>query len=164
MNASGAGPASASPADGESARTRLRRPAALLALAAVPWVVVPADGRLLAVFPWGLATTAPVTVTSLWDYYFVYTDTLPRRLRAWPTATLLHAGALAYALIGTYRPGLEDRRVTGGVVVLAGASNLVVTAGLLRVGAPAFPAGTVLAWAAAWWLYGPDLYGIVGGR
>jgi len=129
-----------------------RRPLALLAVALLPWSVL-TTGEL--VFAWGLVTTDPVHVTTLTDYLFVYTMGLPTRLLAWPVAVLLYLLALASAAVGAVGP--EDRRVTAGLLVLAGASHLRFSVGLARPGALAVPTGTVLLWLAAWWFHWPDL-------
>ncbi|MEF8774314.1 MAG: TIGR04206 family protein [Halobacteriales archaeon] len=139
----------------------MRRPLAILALAAVPWVVVPVGGHLSLLFPWGMATLEPLSTTPLWRY-LEYTSGLPRRLRAWPASTFLWTIALAYAMVGSIRPSLEDCRVTGALLVLSGASSLIVVVGLVRGGTPALPVGTVAVWAVAWWFHWPDLRAAFG--
>jgi len=145
------------------AAVRDRRLLAVAALFLVPWTVVPDGANLALVFPWGLANTAPPGVTTLPEYLLVYTRGLPRYLRAWPVATILHACALASAGAGRFRMGLEDRRVTGGLLALAGVSSLRVTLGLLGSGAVAVPLGTAAAWTVAWWFHAPAFRGLVGG-
>ncbi|WP_435179590.1 TIGR04206 family protein [Halorussus sp. AFM4] len=132
----------------------VRRLLALLSFLLVPWTVL-GSGDL--VFAWGLATLDPVHVTTLPDYLFVYTRGLPNRLLAWPIAVALYLLAIANALLGTAAPRLEDRRVTGGLLVLAGASDLWFALGLTRPGLVAVPVGSVLLWVAAWWFHWPDL-------
>ena len=127
---------------------------ALLFLLLVPWTVL-TSGDL--VFAWGLATIDPISVTTLPDYLFVYTRGLPNRLLAWPVAVLLYLLAVANALLGAVAPRLEDRRVTGGLLALAGASDLWFALGLTRPGLVAVPVGSVLCWTAAWWFHWPDL-------
>jgi uncharacterized protein (TIGR04206 family) len=131
-----------------------RRLLVLLAIAALPWSIL-ASGDL--VFAWGLVSTTPVHVTTLPDYLFVYTRGLPQRLLAWPVATLLYLLALANAALGTLAPDDEDRRVTGGLLVIAGLSHFWFSVGLWRPGFPVVPVGTVLLWTAAWWFHWSDL-------
>ncbi|UPV99273.1 TIGR04206 family protein [Halorussus gelatinilyticus] len=131
-----------------------RRALALLALAALPWTVL-TSGDL--VFAWGLATTDPIHVTTLSDYLLVYTQGLPNRLLAWPVAVLLYLLAVANAALGTVAPEREDRRVTGGLLALAGVSDLWFALGLRTPGLLAVPVGTVLLWTAACWFHWPDL-------
>jgi uncharacterized protein (TIGR04206 family) len=130
-----------------------RRLLALFGLSLLPWTVFPSGD---VVFAWGLVTTTPVHVTTLPDYLLVYTAGLPRRLLAWPVATLLYGLAVGNAVLGSVDANLEDRRVTGGLLVLAGASGLWFTLGLSRPGLLALPTGTVLLWTAAWWFHWPD--------
>jgi uncharacterized protein (TIGR04206 family) len=146
------------------AAVRDRRLLAVAALFLIPWTVVPSGANLALVFPWGLANTTPPGVTTLPDYLLLYTRGLPRHLRAWPVATVLHACALASAGAGTFRTGLEDRRVTGGLLALAGVSSLQVTLGLLGTGVVAVPLGTAAAWTVAWWFHAPAFRGLVGRR
>ncbi|NHN58159.1 MULTISPECIES: TIGR04206 family protein [Halorussus] len=131
-----------------------RRLLALAAISALPWTVL-SSGDL--VFAWGLATLDPLHVTTLPDYLFVHTRGLPNRLLAWPVAVLLYLLAVANALLGRLAPRLEDRRVTGGLLTLAGASDLWFALGLTRPGLVAVPVGSVLLWTAAWWFHWPDL-------
>ncbi|PSP54363.1 TIGR04206 family protein [Halobacteriales archaeon QS_1_67_19] len=131
-----------------------RRLLALVALAGVPWTVL-AAGDL--VFAWGLVATDPVHVTTLPDYLFVYTMGLPRRLLAWPVSAVLYALAVGNAGLGQLGARFEDRRVTGGLLALAGASHLWFAVGLASPGLLAVPLGTVLLWTAAWWFHWPDL-------
>ena len=127
---------------------------AVLALLLVPWTIL--GGRDF-VFLWGLATLDPVHVTTITDYLFVYTAGLPRRLLAWPVSSLLYLLAVGSAAVGV-AVGKEDRRVTGGLLVLSGVSHLWFALGMLRRSpSTAIPVGTVLVWAVAWWFYWPDL-------
>jgi uncharacterized protein (TIGR04206 family) len=128
---------------------------ALLALFVVPWTILVAPGGTTLVFPWGLANPATGNVTTLADYLFVYTAGLPQRLLAWPVAVLLYLAGVASAFAGRF----EDRRVTGGLLVIAGASNAVFASGFVRRGGQVVPLGTLLLWATAWWLYRSDLRG-----
>jgi uncharacterized protein (TIGR04206 family) len=130
------------------------RPLALVALAAFPWTVL-SSGDF--VFAWGLATLDPLHVTTLSDYLLVYTRGLPNRLLAWPIAVLLYVLAVGYALLGTFAPKREDRRVTGGLLALAGVSEFWFALGLRRPNLVAVPVGSVLLWTAAWRFHWPDL-------
>ena len=129
-----------------------RRLFALLAVGLAPWTVFPSGDF---VFAWGLVSTGPLHVTTLTDYLFVYTAGLPSRLLAWPVAVVLYLLAVASALFGPV--DREDRRVTGGLLVLAGVSHLRFSLGLTRPGLLVIPTGTVLLWTAAWWFHWSDL-------
>ncbi|RBI60957.1 TIGR04206 family protein [halophilic archaeon] len=133
---------------------------ALLALFAVPWTVLFAPGGTTLVFPWGLVNPATGHVTTLADYLLVYTAGLPQRLLAWPVSVLLYLAGVASAFAGRF----EDRRVTGGLLVIAGASNAVFASGFVRRGGQVVPLGTLLLWAAAWWFYRTDLRGSLDRR
>lgn len=139
------------PADAGRATRRL---AAVLALAAVPWTVLAYDGGVGFVFAWGLVNPAPPHVVPLPEYLFRLSGGaagLPRRLLAWPVSALLYVGAAASAAAG--RVGREDRRVTGGLLALAGVGHLAFAVGTGRPGLAAVPVGPVLLWAVAWWGY-----------
>ncbi|NEU59262.1 TIGR04206 family protein [Halorussus sp. MSC15.2] len=131
-----------------------RRLLALLALFFAPWTVL-STGDF--VFAWGLATFDPVHVTTLPDYLFVYTSGLPNRLLAWPIAVSLYLLAVGNAVLGQFGPDWEDRRVTGGLLALAGASDFWFALGMARPGLLAVPVGSVLLWIAAWWFHWSDL-------
>lgn len=137
---------------------------AFVGVGLLPWTVIP-SGDL--VFAWGLVTTSPVHVTTISDYLFVYTAGLPNRLLAWPVAVVLYMLALGNALLAGFKGfdgGCEDRRVTGGLLVLAGASDLWFAFGLTRPGFLALPTGTILLWTVAWWFHWPDLRDSLSGR
>jgi uncharacterized protein (TIGR04206 family) len=126
----------------------------LLALWVVPWTVVPYPSGVNLIFPWASATTNPLHVTPLW--WFIARnpggiEQLPPRLFAWPLATLLLVVAVLGALAG--RIGREDRRLTAGVLVLAGVVHLRVTVGLAGIGETAVPIGPLLAFGVASWHY-----------
>lgn len=135
-----------------------RRVVAVALLGLLPWTVVLLEGEASLVFGFGLVNTNPPTLVNLYDYLFVYTDGLPRRLQAWPAGVLLHAGALVSALGGLRR--LEDPRLTGGLLVFAGLAHAQVALGLhasygATAGIVVVPLGAAAAWAAAWWYYWP---------
>lgn len=131
------------------------RLAVLVALAAVPWTVILAGGRPTLVFPFGLLDAGSMRLVLLHDL-FARGGGLPRTPGLLPASVLLYLGALASATAGL--AGREDRRVTGGLLVLAGLAHLGVAFSLRhRPRYVAVPAGPVLLLAAAWWLYGRDL-------
>ncbi len=132
-----------------------RRLVVLLALAAVPWTAIPASRGLALVFPWGLANTHPPGITLLHEYVALIAG-LPRYLEAIPISAGLYALALASATGGIL--GREDRRVTAGLLAIAGASHLLVSLGFFRIGRTALPVGPLMLWAAAWWVYEGDLF------
>jgi uncharacterized protein (TIGR04206 family) len=131
---------------------------AIAALGLLPWSLQtftrPGSGITM-LFPWGLVNTAPWHVTSLYDYLFVYTVGLPEFILAWPVSVLLWAVALGSAL-GGYALGREDPRVTGAMLLLAGAAQVSVAVGFsVQPYRSAYPVGTVWLWAVAWWFYWP---------
>jgi uncharacterized protein (TIGR04206 family) len=140
---------------GRSTRTAVL---AILALVVVPWSVQTfSAGGVSFVFAWGLVTPGPLSVTTIYEYLFVYTVGLPPYILAWPLSVLLWALALASALVG-HLTGREDVRVTAALLVFAGLAQVSLARGFaLQPYRSAFPLGTVLLWATAWWLYGADL-------
>lgn len=139
-----------------------RAVAAILALAAVPWSVQTyAVGGATLLFPWGLVDPAGPHVTTLPDFLFVYTAGLPDYILAWPLGVALWGGALASALAGA-RWNREDVRVTAGLLVLAGVTQVTLARGFaVQPGRTAYPTGTVALWAVAWWWYWPAIRGRV---
>jgi uncharacterized protein (TIGR04206 family) len=141
-----------------------RRPAArrdlvaLLALAAVPWSVqVFVVGEFTFLFPWGLFNTNPLHVTTIWDFLFRYTVGLPNYILAWPLGVVLWLAAVASAALGA-AIGREDPRVTAGLLVLAGVTQLSVAVSFsVQPTRTAYPTGTVALWAVAWWRYWPRI-------
>lgn len=140
-----------------TARVRL---VAIAIAGLLPWVVVVGEGPAASVslvFSFGLVNPAPLHLTTLPDYLLVFTSGLPESLLAWPVATLLWVGALVSALVGLASTR-EDRRLTGGLLVLSGVSLIPVTVAVGRpAGVTAVPVGTVALWAVAWWGYGDAL-------
>ena len=136
-----------------------RRFLAVLVVGLLPWTALLSARGASFVFSFGLVNTGPLGLTNLYDYLFVYTAGLPERLRAWPVGVVLHVGALASAAGGLR--GLEDPRLTGGLVFFAGAAHARVAYGLYRtyVGTGAsvavLPIGALAAWAVAYWYYWP---------
>lgn len=129
---------------------------ALLSLLAVPWSiqVFPGRGETL-LFAWGLLNTAPVGVTTLFEFLFVYTRGLPEFIVSWPVSVVCYGGAVASAVVG-WRRGREDPRVTGGLLVIAGVAQLSLASGFsLQPGRTAWPLGTLALWTVAWWAYRP---------
>ncbi|WP_435096549.1 TIGR04206 family protein [Halarchaeum sp. P4] len=142
-------------------RAAVRRLLVLCAVGLVPWTVIrwTDAGRADygAYFAYGIGdvagplgahiTTLPTYVSqAVLDAYW---------LQAWPTAAFLFACALASAALGLL--GREDRRVTAGLLAMAGASaglhaaGLAVHNGRLVV----LPLGTLLLWSVALLAY-PD--------
>jgi uncharacterized protein (TIGR04206 family) len=132
-----------------------RRVLVLVALAVVPWSVqVFSVGDATFLFPWGLLNTNPLHVTPITDFLFRYTMGLPNYILAWPLGTLLWVGALASAVFGFF--DREDPRVTAGLLVLAGVTQLSVAAGFsVQPYRTAYPTGTFALWLVAWWVYWP---------
>ena len=136
-----------------------RRFVAVASLGLLPWTVILLDGEASLVFGFGLVNTNPPMLVNIYEYLFVYTDRLPQRLQAWPAGVVLHAGALASA-IGSFR-GLEDVRLTGGLLVFAGLAHAQVAYGLHRTftgpggGAVVVPLGALATWAVVYRYYLP---------
>ncbi|QAU12130.1 TIGR04206 family protein [Halorubrum sp. BOL3-1] len=144
----------------------------VVALLAVPMAVVPGDGDATLVSLWGFVTlggdgVAGVGGYPVWAYFLDQPrplTALPPSIRAWPLAVGFHLTAAVSATSGAAF-GREDRRVTGGLLVLAAAASLWVAAGLgvrFGVGATAgwlavLPAGAVATFIVALGVYGRDL-------
>lgn len=138
-----------------------RRLAAILALAVVPWTVAVA-GTVTFVFPFALVDPNTGAVTTITDYYFVYTSALPPYLRAWGIGVCLYLGAVASAVSGVVFDR-EDRRLTAGLLVLAGLTQVSLAHGFSRQPTRfAIPLGTVLCFAVAWWFDWPAIRATVG--
>ena len=141
--------------------TPRKRLLAVFALLAVPWTVLSLGDEYTLVFGFGLFNTNPPQLVTIYEYLFRFTAglaTLPDYLLAWPTSLLLYCGALASALGGVF--GFEDRRVTAGLLVFAGFTQISVAFGLSRaLGRLAIPLGTGVLWVVAWWFYWPALRG-----
>ncbi|MFC6614997.1 TIGR04206 family protein [Halopenitus salinus] len=149
---------------------------AVAALFAIPVTVSGADGDYALVMVWGLVdlgSTGPggVHVYPIWRYLAEHPigfEALPASIRAWPVGLGFHVLALASATLGA-TIDREDRRVTGGLLVLAGLASFSVTFGIAtRTGGfggsstVLLPVGAVLTWGAAVALYGSDLRGLLG--
>ncbi|QUO46854.1 TIGR04206 family protein [Halorubrum ruber] len=144
----------------------------VVALLAVPMAVVPGgDDAPTLVSLWGFVTLggdgSGVGGYPVWAYFLDQPRpfaTLPPSIRAWPLALGFHLLAAGSATSGVAL-GREDRRVTGGLLVLAAAATLWVAAGLgvrFGVGATAgwfavLPASALATLAVAVAAYGRDL-------
>ena len=122
----------------------------VVALLAAPMAVVPADGDLTLVSLWGfLNTTAPggevgLGIYPVWSYFLDQPrpfGSLPASIRAWPLAIGFYMLAAASAT-GGVAFDREDRRVTGGLLVLAAVASLWVSVGV----ATRFGVGTTSGW------------------
>ncbi|WP_080506019.1 TIGR04206 family protein [Halorubrum sp. BV1] len=155
----------------------------VVALLVVPMAVVPGDG-VTVVSLWGFLTVTEVGGGvdgtdilggvggyPVWRYFLDQPrafSTLPPSIRAWPLAVGFHLLAAGSALSGI-ACGREDRRVTGGLLVLAAGASLWVSTGLaLRFGVgttagwlTVIPVGALATVAVAVAAYGRDLRGIV---
>ncbi|MEF8782417.1 MAG: TIGR04206 family protein [Haloarculaceae archaeon] len=131
------------------------RLAAIVAVGALPWSLVFAGQELTLVFAFGLVDPAPLYLTDIVTYTFVYTRGLPEYLFAWPVGTLLYALALGSTLSG-HLFGREDRRVTAVLLVLVGLTQVSFALGLSRrANSVAFPLGLLLCVAVVWWFDWP---------
>ena len=138
--------------------TPRRRLLAVLAVGLLPWTVL-LVGEVTFVFSFGLVSLDPLHLTNVYEFLFVYTDALPRRLQAWPAGILLYTGALASAVAGLR--DFEDPRLTGGLLAFAGVAHAQVSYGLFRTYAlplsefPVIPLGAIASWTVVWWYYWP---------
>jgi uncharacterized protein (TIGR04206 family) len=160
-----------------------RRPVArfgrflVFALLAVPMAVISGGGDLTVVSLWGFLNAAAsgsgpaVGGYPVWDYFLDQSRSfaaLPPSIRAWPLAIGFHLLAVASATAGVLF-SREDRRVTGGLLVLAAAASLWVSVGLATrfgVGTTSglltvLPVGAVATLAVAVVAYGGDLRAVV---
>lgn len=144
---SAAEPRSGSPPAATSGRVEWLLIAGLLA---VPMAIVPGgDGAPTLVTLWGFVTLGgegPVALGGypVWAFFLDQPRpfaSLPPSIRAWPLALAFHLLAAGSATIGVAL-GREDRRVTGGLLVLAAAATLWVAAGL----GVRFGVGTTAGW------------------
>jgi uncharacterized protein (TIGR04206 family) len=108
----------------------------VVGLLAVPMAVVPGDGSPTLVSLWGFVTLGGdgggLGGYPVWAYFLDQPRpfaTLPPSIRAWPLALGFHLLAAGSAT-GGVALGREDRRVTGGLLVLAAAAALWVAVGL----------------------------------
>ena len=127
---------------------------------------------------WGLVGTGAVGSPFGVDLYPIWTyfvdgqrpfGSLPRSIRVWPLATAFHLLATISA-VGGVAVGREDRRVTGGLLLLAAIASLWVgvgVAGRFGVGTASgwltvLPVGAVATLAVAATAYREDLRAVVG--
>jgi len=149
----------------------------VVALLGVPMAVVPGDGTLTIVSLWGFLNTATpgagfgLDGYPVWSYFLDQPrpfGSLPASIQAWPLAVAFHLLATASAT-GGVAFGREDRRLTGGLLVLAAAASLWVSVGVATrfgVGTAAgwftvLPVGSVATLAVVAGVYGRDLRRIV---
>lgn len=142
----------------EVPRTRLL---AVLGLGVLPWNVVVIGSDLTLVLPWGLLDPFGPYLTLLPEYLAATGSGPPPFLSAWPLGVGIYV--LAIGSVATEVLDRGDPRVTAGLLVLVGVTQLTVSWGFLRRGGYfVVPLGTLVAWALVWWFYWPDLRGIVG--
>ncbi|MFO8113902.1 MAG: TIGR04206 family protein [Halorubrum sp.] len=149
--------------------------ALVLVLLAVPMAVIPAAGDLTVVTLWGFlnagASGSGLGGYPVWSYFLDQSRpfaSLPASIRAWPLAVGFHLLAAASAVAGVAF-GREDRRLTGGLLVLAAAASLWVSVGLATrfgVGTTSglltvIPVGAAATLAVAVAAYGRDLRAVV---
>ncbi|GAB3410295.1 hypothetical protein GCM10027435_00770 [Haloparvum alkalitolerans] len=142
--------------------------AATLALLFVPVTALRAGaGDYTLLMPWGFLNTAPLAPDRSIHVYTVasyFLDgppvaALPRSITVWPVALACHLLAAGSAVAGALF-GREDRRVTGGLLVLAAVGSAWVAVGVgARGGSPlaAPPLGAAVTLGVAAAFYGPAL-------
>ena len=134
-----------------------RRLLTVLVVGIVPWTVLFYPGGQEVYFAYGLLTHAGVfhtlpaylstTVPDFLPFSSVF-SILPDRLLAWPASAGLWVLALVSVALGRY----EDRRVTDGLLAIAGLSQFVFAIGFWTSEKYlALPIGGVLLVALAWW-------------
>ncbi len=134
-----------------------QRLAAVVLAGALPWVVVTFDGGWYPVFSFGFLHLDPFSFTSL-PGYVSRIGSVPPRLTAWPTATLLYVAALATAVLGCVSS--LDARIPAGLLFLAGVDVGLLALSLSRQPTIlALPVGALWLWAAVWVGYGDALLG-----
>ena len=136
---------------------RGRRLLAVFVVGILPWTVLVYPGGQEVYFAYGLLThagafhTLPAYLSMTVPDYLPFSSVfsiLPDRLLAWPASAGLWVLALASAALGGY----EDRRVTEGLLAIAGLSQFVFAIGFwTSEGYLALPTGGVLLVALAWW-------------
>jgi uncharacterized protein (TIGR04206 family) len=139
--------------------TARRRLLTLLALAVVPWTVVFIGSELTLFFPFGVLNTNPLELVDVYSW-FAGGGRLPRSPDLLPLSYVFYTLALASVAAGLL--GREPRRLTAGLLVLAGVSHLGVSYSVLhRLRYTPVPVGALLLVAAAWWFYWPDLRSVL---
>jgi len=140
----------------DAPRTRLL---GVLSLLIVPWTVLLSDGHVTLVMPLGLFDPFGPHVTLLPDYLAATGGGPPPFLYSWPLGLVIYTFALAGVVAEALDRG--DPRVTGGLLVLVGVTQLTVAWGFLRRGGyVVVPLSMIAAWTLAWWFYWPDLRAI----
>ncbi|WP_411962811.1 TIGR04206 family protein [Haloferax sp. YSMS24] len=134
--------------------TRPTRLALLLVVGVVPWSVQTfSTGSTTLLFAWGLLTPSPLSLTTVFDFFFRYTAGLPDYILVWPVGIACYVVAVGSGLSG-YLFGREDVRITAAGLVLAGVTQLELARGFsVQPGRTAWPLGTVLLWAVAGYIY-----------
>ena len=133
----------------------------ILSLLVVPWTVVLVGTDLTLVMAWGLFDPVGPHVTVLPEYLAATGGAPPPFLLAWPVGVGIYGLGIASAVLEVLDRG--DPRVTAGLLVLVGITQLTVTRGFLRRGGYlVVPLGTLLAWTIAWWFYWADLRALAG--
>ena len=127
-----------------------RRVLAVVVVGLVPWAILFYPGGQEVYFAYGLLSYAgqfvplPAYLSRAVPDFLPFVSVfsiLPERLLAWPTSAVLWVLALVSALLGSR----EDRRVTDGLLVLAGLSQITFVLGFWTAeGYVAVPIGVVL--------------------
>lgn len=132
-----------------------QRVVAIIAVGLMPWTVLLSPGSagitVDLVFAWGLVAPDTFHVVLLSTYLFDLTWGLPNYLLAWPASALLYCAGLAGAAVGA-AAGREDRRLTAGLLVLAGLAHLGFALGVGRADPTvvAVPTGPIILWLVVW--------------
>ncbi|MFB6183727.1 MAG: TIGR04206 family protein [Haloarculaceae archaeon] len=135
---------------------------AVLAVGVVPWTVVYTRGFVTLVTPVALIDPVTGTVTTVVEYLQYTIGAPPSLMMPWLVAVGIYVLALASAALA-FRDR-EDRRVTGGLLVLLGVTQVSLSIGFgRRPTYLAVPVATATCWAVAWWGYRTDLRRIVAG-
>ncbi|UPM42462.1 TIGR04206 family protein [Halocatena salina] len=126
----------------------------VVVLGVLPWTVITAPQSVTLVFPFGLVGVESGHLVLVHEYLRFTGGQVAPFLRAWPIGVVLYAGALVSAVGGVF--GIEDVRLTTGLLVVTAVSQLPLLAGgTRRMGYLALPVGVVLMVVVAWWVYWP---------
>lgn len=121
----------------------------ILSLLVVLWTVVLVGTNLTLVMAWGLFDPFGLHVRILPASLAATGCAPPPFLLAWPIGVGTSILAIASGALESIDRG--DPRVTGGLLVLVGITQLTVSWGLLRRGGYlVVPLATILAWTVAW--------------
>lgn len=130
----------------------------------LPWTVIGVDGAWTVLHPLGLFNLSPPrNFVFIYSYLYERTAGVPPFFELWPIGVVIYGAALGSATLGLF--DREDQRLTAGLLVLVGLSQLSIAWDFLtlptRQAYLAVPVATVTAFTLVWWVYWPALARIV---